>query len=303
MTTPFKDGIPSDSNLSVPQELIDYILDFLHDDVSTLRMCALVSHTFLPSSHYHIYSNVFIVHIDELDLFGEKYSGQLYQYQNLTALLEYSPHVAPLVTRVGIHGKSDSMTNLLMDTYLFPIIQSLRSLSHIEFISSTYDECWIQFPLATRRLFLVALRSLPLKTLILKGFDFRRDALFEDVLTAAAANPALKHLSLVCHYGGAGTSQPYPSIRPPPSGLPALESLSISGPTTHRNIRWWFLTQSLYSVSGIRRLSLQLSNGTSSSLIQSLLNEMKETLECFTVDIRHQTGKTMASSIRDSHTH
>ncbi len=128
------------------------------------------------------------MHIGELDLFGEKYSGQLYQYQNLTALLEYSPYVAPLVTRFGIYGKSDSMTNLLMDTFLFPIIQSLLNLSHIEFISSTYDECWIQFPLVTRRLFLAALRSLPLKTLILKGFDFRRDALFEDVLTAAAAN-------------------------------------------------------------------------------------------------------------------
>ncbi|PBK82214.1 hypothetical protein ARMGADRAFT_1090586 [Armillaria gallica] len=234
------------------------------------------------------------MHIDELDLFGEKYSGQLYQYQNLTALLEYSPHVAPLVTRFGIRGKSDSMTNFLMDTSLFPILQSLRNLFHIEFISSTYDKYWIQFPLATRRLFLAALRSLPLKTLILKRLDFRRNALFEDVFAAAAAaNPALKHLSFVCHYGGAGTSQPYPLIRPPPSGLPALESLSISGPTTHRNIRWLFLTRSLYSVSGIRRLSLQLSNGTSSSLIQSLLNEMKETLECFTVDICPQTGGTV----------
>ncbi|KAK0434145.1 hypothetical protein EV421DRAFT_1841651, partial [Armillaria borealis] len=57
MTTTLKNGIPSDSSLSIPQELLDYILDFLHDDVPTLRTCSLVSHAFLPCSRYHIYSS------------------------------------------------------------------------------------------------------------------------------------------------------------------------------------------------------------------------------------------------------
>ncbi len=131
----------------------------------------------------------------------------------------------------------------------------------------------------------------------MKGIDLQNDSdghfVFEDVFTAAA-NPALKHLWLVDSYGGVETSEPYAPIRPPPSGLPALESLSISGA---QNISWLFFTQSLYSISGIRRLSLQINSFTPSSLIQSLLNEMQETLEYFTLDsIDPRIGKTMSST-------
>ncbi|SJL14128.1 uncharacterized protein ARMOST_17583 [Armillaria ostoyae] len=292
MTTLVKNSVSGNSSLSMPQELIDFTLDFLHDDIPTLRVCSLVSRAFLPCSRYHIYSNVFIVHTAELDIF-RKYAGQLYQCQNLAALLEYSPHVAPLVTRFGILAMSESsfMEDVFTDTSLFPIIQSLLNLSHIEFIAGRNQGSWGDFPVATHKLFLAALRSLPLKTLILKGIDFQNDGRFEDVFTAAAANSALKHLSLVCENEGAETSEPYPPIRPPTNGLPALESLSISGPGTPRNISWLFFTQSLYSISGIRRLSLQIYRGTPSSVIQSLLNEMQETLEYFTLDISPQRDR------------
>ncbi|PBK65481.1 hypothetical protein ARMSODRAFT_1022285 [Armillaria solidipes] len=286
MTTLVKNTVPGGSRLSMPQELIDFTLDFLHDDIPTLRACSLVSRAFLPCSRHHIYSNVFIVHTAEFDLF-RKYAGQLYQCRNLVKLLKHSPHVAPLVTRFGILAMSDLsvMKDVFRDTSLFPTIQSLRSLSHFEFIAGRNQELFrIDFPVATHRLFVAALRSLPLKTLILKGIDFYRDGHFEDVFTAAAASPALKHLSLGCHFGGE-TSLPCPPIRPPPNGLPALESLSISGFSTPHNISWLFFTQSLYSVSGIRRLSLQTCTSIPSSLIQSLLNEMQETLECFTLDL------------------
>ncbi|KAK0214259.1 hypothetical protein EDD85DRAFT_253564 [Armillaria nabsnona] len=282
MTTPVKNNVPDHSSLSMPQELVDYTLDFLHDDVPTLRACSLVSRAFLPCSRHHIYSNVFIVRIGELDLF-RKYPAKLYQYQNLVALLEHSPYIAPLVTRFAIHGeRTDWMEDLLRYTSLFPIIQSLRNLSHLEFIVRS-QECRVSFP-ETCSLFLATLRSLSLKTLILNGIDFQYggDFLFEDVFTAAAANPALKHLSLVNCSTGVEMSEPYPPIRPPPSGLPALESLSISGAD---NISWLFRTQSLYSISGIRRLFVQMTTVTPCSLIQSLLNEMQETLECFTLDI------------------
>ncbi|KAK0433043.1 hypothetical protein EV421DRAFT_1450341 [Armillaria borealis] len=298
MTTLVKSTVPGGSRLSMPQELIDFTLDFLHDDIPTLRTCSLVSRAFLPCSRHHIYSNVFIVHTAELDLF-RKYAGQLYQCRNLVKLLKHSPHVAPLVTRFGILAMSElSVTkDVFRDTSLFPTIQSLRSLSHFEFIAGRNQELFrIDFPVATHRLFVAALRSLPLKTFILKGIDFYKDGHFEDVFTAAAASPALKHLSLGCHYFGGETSLPCPPIRPPPNGLPALESLSISGFSAPHNISWLFFTQSLYSVSGIRRLSLQTCTSIPSSLIQSLLNEMQETLECFTLDLTSRIRKTMSST-------
>ncbi|PBK65469.1 hypothetical protein ARMSODRAFT_435349 [Armillaria solidipes] len=288
MTTPVKNNVPGDSSLSVRQELIDFTLDFLHDEVPTLRACSLVSRAFLPCSRHHIYSNVFIVHIDELDLFRNS-TGQLYQYQNLAALLGHSPHLAPLVTRFRIHGKPQWMTDVLMYSSLFPIIQSLRNLSHLEFIARSRGEfqSWATFPVETHSLFLAALRSLSLKTFILKGFIcLERDVQFEDVCNAAAANPALKHLSLLCCYSfGVETFQPHWPICTPLNGLPALESLSISGDSTFHKVAWMFFTQSLYSVSSIRRLSLQIRRRTNSSVIQSLLNEVQETLESFTLDI------------------
>ncbi|SJL14133.1 uncharacterized protein ARMOST_17588 [Armillaria ostoyae] len=262
MTTTLKNGIPSDSSLSIPQELLDYILDFLHDDVPTLRTCSLVSHAFLPCSRYHIYSSAFIVHECELDRFRDQYAGQLYQSKNLAALLKHSPHVAPLVTRFGIHAMSNRMTEFLKDTSLFPIIQSL---------------------LATLRVFLAGLRSVPLKTFICNGISFKQGQ-FEDLLTAAA-NPALKHMSLVCDHGADHASEPYPPIRPPPDGLPALESLCIAGKAISSNIAWLFFHQSLYNIRGIRHLSLQIYDGTTSSLLQGLLNEMQGTFESFTLDV------------------
>lgn len=62
----------------MPQELIDHILDFLHDDIPTLRTCSLISSAVLLFSRCHIYSNVFIVERSELDLFREQYAAQLY---------------------------------------------------------------------------------------------------------------------------------------------------------------------------------------------------------------------------------
>ncbi|KAK0222720.1 hypothetical protein EDD85DRAFT_253204 [Armillaria nabsnona] len=296
MTTPVENSVPGESSLSVPQELVDFTLDFLHDDVPTLRACSLVSRAFLPCSRRHIYSNVFIVHIDELDS-SRKYAGQLYRYQNLVALLEYSPHLAPLVTRFGIHGNPQWMTDVLMYPSLFTIIQSLRNLSHLEFIARSRGEFqfWARFPVDTHSFFLVVLRSLSLKTLILKGFLYiERDVHFEDVCNAAAANQALKHLSLLCCYRGVETFQRHPPIRPPLKGLPALKSLSISGDSASHKVAWMFFTKSLYSVSSIRRLSLQIHYQTNSSVIQSLLNEVQETLESFTLDIC--PGKTMSFS-------
>ncbi|PBK82223.1 hypothetical protein ARMGADRAFT_1090592 [Armillaria gallica] len=289
MTTPVGNSVSGDSSPSVPQELIEYILDFLHDDIPTLRTCSLVSRcAFLPRSSYHIYSSVFIVHTGKFGLFREQYAGQLYRCRKLAALLKDSPHIAPLVTQFGILAMADLsfMTKVFADTSLNYIIQSFRKLSHIEFVAGQNQGSWADFPDATRKSFLRALRSLPLKTLTLKGIEFN-DTHLEDVFTAAAKNAALKHLTLVCCYKGAGTSQlsNYPPICPPTNGLPALESLSISRATGPEIILQLFFTHSLYSISSIQRLSLQIRPGTPSSFFQSLLNETRKTLECFTLDI------------------
>ncbi|KAK0493204.1 hypothetical protein EDD18DRAFT_1181013 [Armillaria luteobubalina] len=280
-TTTLKNRAPSNSSLSVPQELIEYILEFLHDDVPTLRTCSLVSHAFLPCSRRYIYSSVTIVHVNEWDLFRERYAGQLYRWQNIVALLEHSPHVAQLVTRFGMRSM---VQDALMDTSLLTIISSLHNLSHIELIAyHTEEDSWDEFPVVTSKPFLAALRSVPLKTFIVRAVVLESQEQFEALFTAAV-NPALKHLSLICDTGATWTT-PYPPIRPPLSGLPALESLCIAGYGAASNTSWPFFSQSLYDIRGIRHLSLQLFDDAAVSSVQRLLNVMQGTLESLTLDI------------------
>ncbi|KAK0448939.1 uncharacterized protein EV420DRAFT_834954 [Desarmillaria tabescens] len=125
MTTPFKDSVPVEFSLSIPQELFDYILDFLYDGAPTLLACSLICRASLPCSCYHIYSSVFIVHICEFDKFREQYAGQLYHHENLATLLQHSPSVASLVTRFGIHA----MLNAMMDPFDGHLSLAYRSIS------------------------------------------------------------------------------------------------------------------------------------------------------------------------------
>jgi hypothetical protein len=41
--------------MQLPQELVDYIVDFLHDDIRSLVSCSLVSHSFIPGTRFHLF--------------------------------------------------------------------------------------------------------------------------------------------------------------------------------------------------------------------------------------------------------
>ncbi|PBK93431.1 hypothetical protein ARMGADRAFT_928952, partial [Armillaria gallica] len=44
----------------LPQELIDQIIDYLHDDTQTLRACSTVCRTWTQSSQRHIFCHISI---------------------------------------------------------------------------------------------------------------------------------------------------------------------------------------------------------------------------------------------------
>ncbi|KAF9024089.1 hypothetical protein BDZ89DRAFT_139020 [Hymenopellis radicata] len=46
------------TQLQLPQELIDNIIDHLHDSPRDLKTCSLVSHSFYPRSHFHLFQCV-----------------------------------------------------------------------------------------------------------------------------------------------------------------------------------------------------------------------------------------------------
>ncbi|KAI0078321.1 hypothetical protein K474DRAFT_938553 [Panus rudis PR-1116 ss-1] len=48
-------------DMTLPQEVIDYIIDFLHDDKASLLQCSLVHRTWLDASYHHIFKELDIV--------------------------------------------------------------------------------------------------------------------------------------------------------------------------------------------------------------------------------------------------
>ncbi len=308
LTMPDKISAANDSRPSLPQELIDYILDFLHDNVPVLRMCSLASNSLLPRSRHHIYSCVLIVHDMDFDSFRERYSGKLYRCGNFNALLKHSPHVGPLVRTLGIHTIgmhtiSERLVELCADSSLHSIFTSLHNLSQIQLVDRRGMTDWDYFPSVFQQLFLRTLRSLRLTAVHLKGIAYNTNAELEDVFTAVV-NPALKYLSIDSDSGEITSSNLPISIRRPANGLPELESLSMSGDAVFRQIGFLFFNRSLYNISHVRQLSLQLGTDTKEWVIQALLDEMRDTLECLTLDVTSNGPGTQVSVlISIIHTH
>jgi len=65
------------SMATLPPELTDHIIDFLHDDRKTLLSCSLVSKIWLPSSRYHLFGS--------LDIYSKE------RQDSLIRLLKNSP--------------------------------------------------------------------------------------------------------------------------------------------------------------------------------------------------------------------
>jgi hypothetical protein len=55
---------------TLPQELLDKIVDNVFDDHSTLLACSLAARPFLPATRYHLFSQS-VVRLDCLDKLGE----------------------------------------------------------------------------------------------------------------------------------------------------------------------------------------------------------------------------------------
>ncbi|KAJ7178217.1 hypothetical protein C8R46DRAFT_1076136 [Mycena filopes] len=82
--------------MSVPQELIDVIVDNLHDDIPSLKSCALTARAFVGSAQTHIFQRV------EINPPRDRDSASPTPCQNFHKLLISSPHIAPLVTDLSI---------------------------------------------------------------------------------------------------------------------------------------------------------------------------------------------------------
>lgn len=74
----------------VPYELVDYIIDHLHNDISSLENCALVCRSWLPSSRFHMFRRI------EVDISND-YAIENTRYHRICQSLESSPDLGRYV--------------------------------------------------------------------------------------------------------------------------------------------------------------------------------------------------------------
>ncbi|KAI0815025.1 hypothetical protein BC629DRAFT_834035 [Irpex lacteus] len=113
----------SDAYRTLPQEVIDMIIDFLQDDRRTLRSCAEVCKPWVRVAYYHLFRNF---RIEATPSFKAGYSAKL------RAILQCSFHVyvqdltvAPIPTRSSLYPELAEEDVVAFLTYL-PRLRSLR---------------------------------------------------------------------------------------------------------------------------------------------------------------------------------
>ncbi|KAJ3559639.1 hypothetical protein NM688_g219 [Phlebia brevispora] len=106
-----------------PQELLDAIIDHLHDDNSTLRRCSLVSRALLESSQYHLFRSLRVT--------NHNYARNFTAFANFLengASPRFCAQVRTLVIR-GDQGSYDFPSRALLDRALLSLI--LKKLTHL----------------------------------------------------------------------------------------------------------------------------------------------------------------------------
>ncbi|KAJ7863832.1 hypothetical protein B0H14DRAFT_3443937 [Mycena olivaceomarginata] len=88
--------------MDLPQELVDTILDDLHDDVPSLKSCSLAARTFVISARKHIFKKIEILSSSDAS-------------QRFYELLCSSPHIAPLVEDLRITSVLVPETSAYLD--------------------------------------------------------------------------------------------------------------------------------------------------------------------------------------------
>ncbi|KAJ6572301.1 hypothetical protein B0H19DRAFT_1256194 [Mycena capillaripes] len=81
--------------MAFPQELIDMVVDNLHDDIPSLKSCSLAARTFVSSARIHIFRKIEI--LPPLKPLSSRNPCQRFH-----KLLTSSPHIAPLVEELSV---------------------------------------------------------------------------------------------------------------------------------------------------------------------------------------------------------
>jgi len=111
-------SIDMPTNSKLPPELIDLIIDYLHNDPHSLSTCSLVHRTWIPSARYHKFFAL-AIKLDRVDSFR--------------SLLESSPEIAQYVVRLNIYPNEPWTTRVHLDNRTIDLmLEQLTSVRHLD---------------------------------------------------------------------------------------------------------------------------------------------------------------------------
>ncbi|KAJ7178248.1 hypothetical protein C8R46DRAFT_1329365 [Mycena filopes] len=250
--------------MPVPQELIDIIVDNLHDDTShapSLRSCALTARAFVRSAQIHIFQRV------EIKPPRDRIVPSPTPCQKLYDLLVSSPHIAPLVTNLSIvlaepgsaYEREQQKVPWVMTGRTLALILPLLNLKRISLVENPPanwnlqgKRCmsWNQLPRQLKSALTDVFSSPRLEAVHLRGIivesPYQLLALFSEA-------SALKELSLSRVYFTSRETQlaAWPDSRP---WRPLLTSLLISDESSPPFVR--YLISPRINLAAIRSLTL-----------------------------------------------
>ncbi|KAG6828892.1 hypothetical protein H0H92_006398 [Tricholoma furcatifolium] len=137
----------------LPQELVDHIIDQLHDDFTTLSTCSIVCHAWRPTSLFHIFSTLALKvtpNVAPSDLCRRLYhllssSPSICSYVRELDVLEGSQLGTQVAPHVALAG-SQSTIWVTTDRTLPHIFRKLTHLRRLDFGAQSATIQWSRMP-------------------------------------------------------------------------------------------------------------------------------------------------------------
>jgi hypothetical protein len=273
----------------IPQEIIDQVIDHLYNDRETLRTCALVCRSWVPSSRYHLFGNVDISFLEW---------GQPSRYSSLIGHLDhplctFAPSIRVLCINVSTDD-GDARLWFLSDDWLDPLIPYLSKLLSVKTLVGISIGGWPNNH--WHRLFKATSFVNQITHLSLRYSDF---VSFEQCMETIHSFPSLETLDCTNNYlpdnldaDENGDVECTLTLPPPPS-LRILETcFHITG---HWQLIWQWLHRSQTRLSVIKLVSNVMSNISAAEV--STLNQYLRFLGPSLEILSMQTGPEATSSI------
>ncbi|KAJ6525920.1 hypothetical protein DFH09DRAFT_1095478 [Mycena vulgaris] len=222
-------------HIQMPQELVNHIIDFLHDTPTDLKACALVSRAFVYEAQSHIFKELSIGN------FGAMKSDIDALWSRCQATMHASPHLVQHIHRFELYPRPMS-TDTLSTICTFPF-------THLKEIRISPVILSHSIAIALQQLF-----GLPTLRFVRLHCSFNSPSTLIEIWDRCP--PGLKHLELGCSHLSSQTSteafHPTPPRRPAPI---RLDSLRIMAPVM--GLRDW-MDHPLcpFDFSGLRVVSI-----------------------------------------------